>query len=298
MGKKHSGVVVPLLTPVDSAGNIDSLSVEKLINHTVGAGNVPFVLGTTGEIFFNSKKNRVTLVKEAIKYINNNAILYAGISDNCIDNTIELAKKYTDLGVSVLVAHLPNFLPLSDNLIVRYFETLADKCPAPIMIYNIVSITHMSIPIDILEQLSHHKNIVGLKDSERDYDRIRELARRFSNREDFSLFIGWTEKSAEALTLGFDGIIPNTANVVPKLFKSLYDAAVNGNTELANKFQIKAEELGKLVQANKTMTQTIPELKVLMKHLNICQEYVLPPLRKLDSKKAKILIENFNKLDL
>lgn len=298
MNKKYSGVVVPLLTPVDSAGRIDSFSIEKLINHIVKAGNIPFVLGTTGEIFFNSQQNRLILVADAVKYINGKTILYAGISDNCLDNTIETAKKYADLGVSVFVAHLPSFLPLTDDLMLRYFETLADKCPVPIMIYNIVSITHMSIPINVIEKLSQHENIVGLKDSERDYDRIQKLAKLFSSRDDFSLFIGWTGKSSEALEMGFDGIIPNTANVVPKLFQSLYDAAINGNTDLANKFQIKAEELGKLVQANKTMTQTIPELKVLMKHLNICQQFVLPPLEEISGKKAELLIQNFKKLDL
>ena len=298
MKKKYSGVVVPLLTPVDSEGNIDSHSVEKIIKYTVGAGNIPFVLGTTGEIFFNSPQNRLRLVADAVEYINNKTILYAGISDNCIDNSIESAKKYADIGVDVFVAHLPSFLPLTDDLMLKYFETLADKCPAPIMIYNILSITHMTIPIYILEKLSEHDNIVGLKDSDRDYKRLQKLAELFSEREDFSLFIGWTGKSVEALDMGFDGIIPNTANVVPNLFQSLYEAAVNGNIDLANEFQFKADELGKLLQANKTMTQTIPELKALMKHLNICQQFVLPPLEAISNKSAELLIQKFNKLDL
>ena len=298
MKKKYSGVVVPLLTPVDSEGYIDSHSVEKLINYTVGAGNIPFVLGTTGEIFFNSQQNRLRLVTDAVKHINGKTILYAGISDNCIENTIETAKQYADLGVSAFVAHLPTFLPLTDDLMLKYFETLADKCPAPVMIYNILSISHMTIPINVLEKLSMHENIVGLKDSDRDYKRLQKLAELFSEREDFSLFIGWTGKSVEALRMGFDGIIPNTANVVPKLFQSLYETAVDGKSELANKFQFKADELGKLVQANKSMTQTIPELKALMKHLNICQQFVLPPLEAISHKSAELLIQKFNNLDL
>jgi 4-hydroxy-tetrahydrodipicolinate synthase len=298
MNKKYSGVVVPLLTPLNSEGNIDSLSVKKLINHTINASAIPFVLGTTGEIFYNSQRNRLKLVSDAVEFINNKTILYAGISDNCIDNSIEIAKKYAELGVDVLVAHLPSILPLTDDLILEYFKTLADKCPAPIMIYNVVSITHMSIPINIIEKLSQHDNIVGLKDSERDFERIQKLAELFNEREDFSLFIGWTGKSVEALEMGFDGIIPNTANVVPKLFQSLYEAAVNGNSELASEFQFKADELGALVQANKSMTQTIPELKALMKHLNICQEFVSPPLETLSNKKSQLLVQKFNKLDL
>ena len=36
----------------------------------------------------------------------------------------------------------------------------------------------MSIPLDIVEKLSYHENIVGLKDSERDEKRLEEIFAR------------------------------------------------------------------------------------------------------------------------
>ena len=92
--------------------------------------------------------------------------------------------------------------------------------------------------------------------------------------------------------------LPNTANVIPKLFHSLYEAANNGKIDEALILQAKAEMLSELVQNNRTMTQTIPELKVLMSHLNICKPYVLPPLETISGKEAEMLIHNFNKLNL
>ena len=89
------------------------------------------------------------------------------------------------------------------------------------------------------------------------------LGQSFKERDDFSLFIGWTAKSAEALLSGFDGIVPNPGNVIPAIFQGLYKAAVNSEKAKALKLQEKVNTLIELVQKNKTMTRTVPELKVL-----------------------------------
>lgn len=297
MKKKYSGVIAPLVTPVTESGQIDKDSVERLIDFVINANNYPFILGTTGEIASNSLVNREKLVKIAVEKVNGRKTLFAGITDNCVDNTIKAAKKYAAFGVDVFVAHLPYFFPLNNDLMLMYFENLADNSPRPIMIYNIVSIIHMSIPVDVIEKLSCHPNIVGLKDSERDWERHQKLTDLFKDREDFVLFIGWTNKSSESILMGFDGIIPNTANIIPKLFHSLYEAAFNGKINEALKFQAEAEKLSELVQNNRTMTRTIPELKVLMNHLNTCQPFVLPPLEAVNEKEAEMLISNFKKLN-
>lgn len=298
MIKNYHGVVVPLLTPVDTNGQIDLASVETLLNFTLETGNYPFVLGTTGEMGFVSQTDREKFVKHVGAHLAGKTTFYAAVSDNALGNSIEAAKKYVDYGVNVLVAHLPYFLPIQPDAMLKYFESLADAAPAPLIIYNIASITHMSIPVDVIEKLSHHPNIAGLKDSERDWERIEELSALMKDREDFSLFIGWTDKSTESLAVGFDGIIPNTANVAPNLFQDLYQAAMAGDFDKAGALQLKAGEIGQLVQAGKTMTITIPELKAITRHLGVCGQHVLPPLKALEGPAADALVQNFLAINL
>jgi 4-hydroxy-tetrahydrodipicolinate synthase len=296
--KKYHGVIAPLITPIEKSGKIDDGSVEKLFRLVLKHNNFPFILGTTGEIALNPVSNRDHLTKLAVKIVNDKTTLYAGITDNCVETTINTAKKYSDYGVDVFVVHLPYFFPLTPDLMMKYFEFVADNSPRPIIIYNIKSITNMSIPVDIIEKLSLHPNIVALKDSERDYERVEKLAQLFKNREDFSLFIGWTNKSSQALLMGFDGIIPNTTNVTPGLFQSLYEAAIKGDEKTAMEFQERAETLSVLVQNNKAMTRTIPEIKAILNHLNICKPYVQMPLVPLTEEENKILINEYSKLSL
>lgn len=296
--KKYHGVIAPMVTPVDETGRIHASSVEKLVDYVIESGNFPFILGTTGEIASNSFVNRENLVKLTAKHVNGRTTLYAGITDNSLDHTVEAAKKYADWGINVFVVHLPYFFPLTKDLMLKHYETIAEKSPVPIVIYNIKSITHMSIPVEVIETLSTHPNIVALKDSERDYDRVQQLAALFEEREDFSLFIGWTNKSSQALLLGFDGIIPNTSNVTPSLFQALYESALKGDEQQAAMYQDKAESLSALVQNNKTMARTIPELKAIMSHLGICTPHVLPPLVPLTQEEHEELIKNYKSLDL
>ena len=298
MKKKYCGVIAPLVTPVTKSGQIDEDSVERLIDYVIDADNYPFILGTTGEIAYNSQSNREKLAQIAVRQVNGRKTLFAGITSNCIESTIETAKIFAEFGVDVFVVHLPYFLPLTHEQMQNYFENIANSSPKPIMIYNITSITHMSIPVEVIEKLSYHPNIVGLKDSERDWERHQRMTDLFRDREDFVLFIGWTNKSSESILMGFDGIIPNTANIIPKLFHSLYKAASIGDTKKAFKFQEKSEELSELVQNNRTMTRTIPELKAIMNHLNICSPFVLPPLEELEAQKAEKLVSDFKSLDL
>ncbi|MDQ7817987.1 MAG: dihydrodipicolinate synthase family protein [Melioribacteraceae bacterium] len=296
--KKYHGVIAPLITPIEKSGKIDDGSVENLFRLVLKHNNFPFILGTTGEIALNPVSNRDHLTKLAVKIVNDKTTLYAGITDNCVETTINTAKKYSDYGVDVFVVHLPYFFPLTPDLMMKYFEFVADNSPRPIIIYNIKSITNMSIPVDIIEKLSLHPNIVALKDSERDYERVEKLAQLFKNREDFSLFIGWTNKSSQALLMGFDGIIPNTTNVTPGLFQSLYEAAIKGDEKTAMEFQERAETLSVLVQNNKAMTRTIPEIKAILNHLNICKPFVQMPLVPLTEEENKILINEYSKLSL
>ncbi len=296
--KKYHGVISPLITPVLESGEIDDDSVEKLFDIILASEVFPFILGTTGEISSCSQASREHLAKLTGKIVNGKTTLYAGVTDNCIENIINVSKKYADWGIDVFVIHLPFFFPLTNDLMLKFFETIAKHSPMPIVIYNIKSVTHMSIPIEVIEKLSYHPNIVGLKDSERDFERAEKIAKKFKDREDFSLFMGWTSKASAALFLGFDGIIPSISNLNPGLFQSLYKAAISGNEKEAMQFQNLAEELSKLVVANKAMTQTIPELKALMNHLSICKSYVLPPLVQLTEKEKENLIKAYTSLNL
>jgi 4-hydroxy-tetrahydrodipicolinate synthase len=294
--KKCHGVVIPMITPFTENRNIDKFSAVRITRHICDAGTYPFLLGTTGEAASVPVHKRIELIKSVKSDLKNGMQMYAGISDNCIETSIFLAKTFADLGVDYMVAHLPSYYPLNSDHMLKHYERLADQSPAPLIIYNILSTTRMSIPLNVLEKLSYHDNIAGVKDSERDLERLKKMSEKFTSRTDFSILCGWTTQSFHALSLGFDGIVPNPGNVSPKLFQDLYRSVKSGNKGEARQLQIMANELADVFQKDRILSEIIAGLKVMMSAMELCEPWVLPPLTRIDSKEEKKIKEKMSQV--
>jgi len=280
--KKYRGVVVPMVTPFTADGAIDIGAAERVTEHIVSGGAAPFVLGTTGEGASVPQHGRAEFVEAVVKKTAGRALTYASIASNCVRTSIEAAKRYFDLGIDAVVANLPSYYPLKDYHMLKFYETLAEAVPGPLFVYNITITTHMSIPLEVIEKLSSHPKIVGLKDSERDEERFRRAIGMWKDREDFSHLAGSAALSTMAVLLGSDGIVPSTGNFVPELYVKLYEAAAAGDEETAQKYQQQTNALSRIYQKDRVLSESLAGLKVIMSELGLCGEAVLPPLVGVD----------------
>lgn len=277
--KRFSGVVIPAVTPVLADYRLDREAVKRLLDLFRQHGVQPFILGTTGEgpsLSFLQKQEYIQLAGEQKQP---GDVLYTGISSTCFDESVALARHSFEWGADAVVATLPSYYGLSESEMERYFEQLANAVGGPLIIYNIPSTVHMSIPLDLIERLSRHPNIVGVKDSERSEERLQQSLELWVDRTDFSHFLGWAAKSAEGVLGGSDGLIPSTGNIYPGLYARLYEVALEGNRQEAFRLQVLSDKLGDLYQGRRTLGQSLWALKVLMQDAGICEAYVLPPLQ-------------------
>jgi dihydrodipicolinate synthase/N-acetylneuraminate lyase len=276
--KKYQGIVVPAVTPLQAGLTLDTTAVEKLFSLFREHEVMPFILGTTGEAASLSLRIRQDYVRLAARLKQSGELLYAGISSNCMEDSVELAKFCFGEGVDVVVATLPSYYALTEDQMKRYLERLADRIGGPLMIYNIPATTHHSIPIGLIDELSHHPAIVGVKDSERDEERMMTSIQTWSRREDFSYFLGWAARSADALLNGCDGLVPSTANINPGLYKEMEAAARQGNKETLFRLQKLSDQLGSAYQSGRTLGESLGALKLIMHKEGLCQDYMMPPL--------------------
>jgi dihydrodipicolinate synthase/N-acetylneuraminate lyase len=278
MIKKYSGVVVPMITPFTEKGKIDCAAVVRICQNFVENGVSPFLLGTTGESSSISPEDSLLLVKTAVEATNRKVLVYAGLSNNCVNQNIKSAKAYFDLGIDVIVSVLPNYYPLTSDQMYEYYIKIAETSSCPVMVYNIPSTTNMSIPLDVVQKLSEHPNICGFKDSENNEQRMEKCLGMFTQREDFSYFIGAAKFSAVALRKGADGIVPSTANFVPGMFRKLYDLTLANNWNEAERIQNETNEIAKIYQEGRTLGQSLPALKTMMSVIGLCSAYTILPL--------------------
>jgi dihydrodipicolinate synthase/N-acetylneuraminate lyase len=293
---KYKGVVVPAVTPLTENYKLDHGAIEKMFNHFRKYNAMPFINGTTGESASLTLSLKKEYVKAAGKLKAPGDVLYAGISANSLEISVELAKASFDAGVDAVAATLPSYYVLSADQMRKYFDQLAEQVPGPIIIYNIPVTTNMSIPLEVIDELSYHEKFVGTKDSERSEERLTRSLELWAEREDFCHFMGWAGKSAEALIKGSDGLIPSTGNICPGIYDDMIKAVHTGDHDKAFRLQKLSDSLGDVYQSGKLLGESLWALKVLMQELYLCKEYVMPPLHPLSNEVKNKLINDFHQL--
>ena len=291
INKKYTGVIVPMVTPFTEALAIDLNAVEKILDTFLKANVSPFVNGTTGESASISEAQKAVLVKATVEKVQHKTLVYAGISGNCLQESIDNAKKYADMGADVVVAHIPFYFPMSPDQMLRYFAQLADKVPCPLILYNMPITTKQSIPLNVIDQLSRHPNIAGTKDSEKGIERLDESLKLWSDRTDFVHLTGCALQSAYALQHGSDGLVPSTGNLTPKLYRDLYESAIAGDFKKAFELQDKTNLISEIYQKDRNLSQSLHALKVMMSAYGLCRPFVMPPMYDLDIPSQELIKE-------
>jgi 4-hydroxy-2-oxoglutarate aldolase len=62
----------------------------------------------------------------------------------------------------------------SANLL-AFYRTVADRSPLPVIIYNFPQATGYDIPAEVVIELAEHPNLIGIKESSGDLDKVRRM---------------------------------------------------------------------------------------------------------------------------
>jgi len=288
--------IVPVVAPLTQDLSLDQDAVARIFSYLYSNGTTPFILGTTGESASLSNSFKEEYLRTAVANKPEGEKLYVGISSNILEDSISFANQAFDLGISEVAATLPTYYKLSDVQIEKYYLDLAEAITPDLIVYNIPATTHMSIPLNLLDRLSHHPKIVAVKDSERNIERLDQSLDLWRDRPDFKHYMGWSGACAHSLINGSDGIVPSSANFAPAIYRDMCAAVGQGDLESAYALQKQSDDLGALYQSNKSLGESLWALKVLMKQLGLCDSYMMPPLYTLGQEEENHIVEAFQTL--
>ena len=272
-------VIVPLLTPFTSTGEIDETAVARILNHIVAGGcQGIMVAGTTGEFASMSIRMRLRLMELAVSAARERLLIFGGIGDTSPAHSIELGREFLRLGAHAVVGNLPSYYPLTPEMMERYFVHVAEAVGGPLYLYNIPQTTKQSIPFEVIESLSHHPLIAGIKDSEPDAARQETLARQYAGRPDFAVFCGSIAFTSKAVRAGADGCIPGAGNFAPADLRNLMIRLGSGDLAAGDAAQQRVDSINATYQKGRTISQIFIALKAIMEIYGLCSRNVLPPL--------------------
>ena len=238
-----TGILVPIVTPFDNAGNVDAQKLTTLVETFIDKGVAGIVAcGTTGEYYTFSPDERAlvltTIAKAAkSKSTERDVTLIAGINSLSTDHSIELAKQAKELGYDgLMLSATPYSLPEQDGII-AHFEKVADASELPIIMYNFPARVGVSIEFDTVAHLAKHPNIVGVKESSGDFSHaLRMLQADFS---DFDVVCGCDDQPVDFFFWGAKSWIAGAANVFPAEQVALFNATQQGDWDQAKQIMSK-----------------------------------------------------------
>ena len=160
------GSIVALVTPMKKNGDIDFISLKKLINIHISNGTNAIVIGgTTGEASTLSIPEHYELIEKSIEYSNGKIPIIAGTGSNNTKEAIEWTSEAKRVGSDACLIVTPYYNNPTQEGLYKHFKTIADNVDIPQILYNVPSRTGYSIEIDIVKKLSNHKNIIGIKEA-------------------------------------------------------------------------------------------------------------------------------------
>lgn len=283
------GIVPPMVTPLSGRDTLDVPGLERLIEHVLAGGvHGLFILGTSGEGASLGDKVCRELVQRTCRQVAGRAPVLVGVTDTRVGDSIALGRWAADAGAAAVVVSTPYYLPLEQQELVSYVDAVVAEQPLPVFLYNIPGLTKTAYEPDTVVRLSESPRVVGVKDSSGDLNYLRNLRSRVG-RKDWSFFVGTESQMADAVAAGCHGCVGGGANLDPRTFVALYDAAVRRDVATVAVLQERLRKLDRIYRLGTGTASIMRGLKCALSCLGICNDRMTDPMRSCTEAERRVI---------
>jgi len=291
------GIVPPLVTPLLDNNTLDLKGLEKLIEHVIAGGvHGLFILGTTGEAQSLSYELRAEMIKQSARIVKNRLPLLVGISDTSLADSISLSQVASESGADALVSAPPYYFATGQPELAEFYESLIPQLELPIYLYNMPSHTKVNFAPSTIKRIAENEKVIGFKDSSANGTYFQQVMYEMRDRKDFSIFVGPEEMMAEVVLMGAHGGVNGGANMFPKLYVDLYNAAATHNmVEVRRLHAIVMQISATIYSVGSFGSSYLKGVKCGLSVLGICNDYLAAPFNKFDEEhknRIRLAIEN------
>jgi len=276
-----SGIVPPLVTPLESRDVLDTAGLKRLLEHVIAGGvSGVFILGTTGEAPSLSYRLRREMISQTTQIVNGRIPVLVGVTDTAFVESVAIAEHAASCGADAAVLTTPYYFPAGQTELTAYVQNIAPLIPLPLMLYNMPGLTKVWFEIETLQKLQSIGSIIGVKDSSGDLEYFGKVCKLKEQRPDWSVLIGPEAKLAEAYDLGGDGGVSGGANVAPQLFVNCQKALAAGDKSTAAELVEKIVSFQSIYDVGKYASRHIKATKSALSLLGICSDLPADPFHR------------------
>lgn len=285
-------VITAMITPFNSKREIDYNKAEALAKYLITNGtDAVLVAGTTGEGPTLTHEEEFELLSTVKRAVANKAKVIMNAGSNSTDTAVMSAKWAQKEEVDAILSVVPYYNKPSQKGMFEHFSAIAESTNLPIIIYNIPSRTGVNIlPETVAELAEKHQNIVAIKQSFGDMDKITEM--KLCCPEDFTIYSGDDSLTLPMMSLGARGVVSVASHVFGSQIKSMIRNYKNGEfLPAVNMHKKLYPAFRKLFMA----PNPVP-VKAVLAHKGIIEDYVRKPLVELNDTEKQDLFAVIDKI--
>lgn len=211
-------ILTAMVTPFDEHGDVDEAAAIHLVHHLLDTGSDGLVVcGTTGEAATLDDQEHlgfIELVIDEVRAAYPGKTVIAGVGSNDTRHAVKLTEQATAMRPDGLLSVNPYYNRPSRRGIIRHFQEVNAATDLPILLYNIPQRTGADMPNDLLAELAHLTNIVGVKQAN---------AANLAKVEGLQIYAGNDDNVIDVLNMGEAGGICTITHVFGPQFRAMVD---------------------------------------------------------------------------
>lgn len=229
MGMSFRGSYTAIVTPFRN-GTIDVAAYKRLLEFQIENGSAGVIpCGTTGESPTLSAEEQKRLIDLTVETVNGRIDVVPGTGSNNTAKSVEMTRYAEKAGADGVLLVTPYYNKPTQEGLFQHFTAIASATKLRCMLYNIPGRSAVGMTPETIARCFEADNIVAIKEATGDVNmvnRIRELC-------GITVLSGDDALTLPMLSIGAEGVVSVTSNVMPREMSSLVAAAAGGEWDEA-----------------------------------------------------------------
>jgi 4-hydroxy-tetrahydrodipicolinate synthase len=218
------GIYTPVITPFFADGSIDFDSLAELVDRLAAAGVHGLISGgSTGENYAETIEERLQIARFVVERAKGKMPVFIGTGAMRTPDSIALATGAREMKADGILLGTPPYSVPTERENALNALAIDRAADLPIILYNYPGRMSVEMGREFLDRVGRSKNVIGIKESSGDINRVHLLARDYPH---IQMSCGMDDQALEFFAWGAQSWICGGSNFLPEEHMALWETCV------------------------------------------------------------------------
>jgi len=218
------GIYTPVITPFFADGSIDFDSLAELVDRLADAGVHGLISGgSTGENYAETIEERLQIARFVVDRAKGRMPVFIGTGAMRTPDSIALATGAREMKADGILLGTPPYSVPTERENALNALAIDRAADLPIILYNYPGRMSVEMGREFLDRVGRSKNVIGIKESSGDINRVHLLARDYPH---IQMSCGMDDQALEFFAWGAQSWICGGSNFLPEEHIALWETCV------------------------------------------------------------------------